>query len=248
MPLKQLHQYLNPFLVRVFTPLLKARERSKTMKKSILKLVSCVLSLLLLFGLAGCSEDKEAKERLSQMFDTLKEGEYIEAVSKYVAKVDGGYDFLHCGEEFSKEAFPAYDMYMAVFESLEYDIKETKIIDETQLHYITDITTIDLSPVGEELAHTTAAYNIAAENAEEDEKLSDSELNEILTQQMVTISSEYLEGNDLKTRTTEVEVIMYYDVAAGWMVYIDEKLADALSGGVYETFYAAMSNADMVTK
>lgn len=219
------------------------------MKKNVLvRVLSVMLCVFLVFSLSGCSEDKEAKQRLSKMFDTLKEGNYLEAVSKYVAKTDGSYDFLHCGEEFTKEAFPAYDMHMAVFKSLSYDIKETKIVDETQINYITDITTIDLAPVGEELAHTTAAYNTTAENAEADEKLSDSELNDLLTQQMVNISSEYLKNENIKTRTTEVEVIMYYDVATGWMVYIDEKLADALNGGVYETFYAEMSNADMVTK
>lgn len=219
------------------------------MKKSrLLKLISLMLSVLLVLGLAGCGEDKEARDRLSKMFDTLKEGNYIEAVTNYVAKTDSGYDFLHSGEKFTKEDFPAYDMHLAVFKSLKYDIKETKVIDETQIHYITDITTIDLSPVGKELASTTAAYNIAAENAEADEKFTDSELNELLTQQMVNISTEYLNNKDIKTRTTEVEVILYYDVATGWMVYIDEKLADALNGGVYETFYAEMSNADMVTK
>lgn len=218
------------------------------MKKRVLRILSVVLSLVMMFSLTGCSGDKEAKNRLTQMFDTLKEGNYIEAITKYVAKTDGGYDFLHCGEEFSKEAFPAYDMHLAVFKSLEYDIKETKVVDETQIHYITDITTIDLSPVGKELANTTAAYNIATENAEADEKLSDAELNDLLTQQMVSISSEYLNNKDIKTRTTEVEVILYYDVAIGWMVYIDEKLADALNGGVYETFYKEMSNAGMITK
>ena len=217
-------------------------------KNRMLKILSVMLAVFLTFGFAGCGEDKEARDRLSKMFDTLKEGNYIEAVSKYVAKTDSGYDFLHSGEKFTKEDFPAYDMHLAVFKSLEYKIKKTKVIDETQIHYITDITTIDLSPVGKELASTTAAYNIATENAEADEKLTDSELNELLTQQMVTISKEYLNDADVKKRTTEVEVILYYDVATGWMVYIDEKLADALNGGVYETFYAEMSKADMVTK
>ena len=217
-------------------------------KNRVFKILSLMLSALLILGFAGCGEDKEARDRLSKMFDTLKKGEYIEAVTNYVAKTDSGYDFLHSEEKFTKEDFPAYDMHLAVFKSLKYKIKETKVIDETQIHYITDITTIDLAPVGKELAATTAAYNIATENAEADEKLSDSELNELLTQQMVTISNEYLNGSDVKTRTTEVEVILYYDVATGWMVYIDEKLADALNGGVYETFYTEMSNADMVTK
>lgn len=218
------------------------------MRKTVFKITAAFLILAALLCLPGCSEDKVAKQNLSEMLDTLKEGKYVDALTKYVAHTDSGYDFLHSGNNFTKDDFPAYDMHMAVFKSLKYNIKKTKIIGETEIHFITDISTIDLVPVGKELAQMTAAYNISSENAEEDEKLSDSEINDILSQQMLNISSEYLKRDDIKERKTEVEVIMYYDVNSGWLVYMDEPLADALSGGVYEAYYSALKDADMVTK
>lgn len=218
------------------------------MRKLFVKIISFVLIFAALLCTAGCSEDREAKDNLSEMFAMLKNGEYLEAMDKYVAGADGGSDFLNCEGSFDRESFPAYDMHMAVFKSLKYKIKSSDIVSENEIHFKTEITAIDLEPVGRELAETAAAYNISSENAESDEKLSDSEINNIMSQQMVSISGEYLDSGDVAKRTSEVEISMYYDPAGRWFVHMDDPLADALTGGVYSAYYDSLSKADMVTK
>jgi len=219
------------------------------MKKNILiKVLSVMLSAMLLISLTGCAEDKDARKALVGMFDTLKAGDYDKAISKYVIKTDEGYDFINCKDGFSKEKFEAYDMHLAVFKSLEYEIKKVSVVDETHTVYTVKITATDLSPVGKELANTTTAYNITAENGEEDELLSDGELNEILEHHMVSISNEYLNGKDIKTRTAEIDIRLHYDAIDGWKIHMTPELADILNGGVYTAFYDETAKSDMVTK
>lgn len=219
------------------------------MKKNVLiKFLSVMLSVILLLSLAGCSEDKDARKALIEMFDTLKAGDYDKAISEYVIQTEEGYDFINCEDGFSKETFEAYDMHLAVFESLEYEVKKVSVVDETHTVYTVEITAIDLSPVGKELASTATAYNITAENGEDDEILTDDELNEILEHHMISISNEYLNGKDVKKRTAEIDIKMHYDAAKGWKVHMTPELADMLNGGVYTAFYDETSKSDMVTR
>lgn len=218
------------------------------MRKNFLKLISAVLSFSLILCLSGCSEEKAAKNNLESMIAELKDGNYYEAVTNYIYDEDNSNDFLNCGENFNENAFPAYKMHMAVFDSLKYNIKDTKIISQSEIHFITDITTIDLTPVGEELASMATAYNISSSNAEEDEKLTDSELNDIMTQQLGNISNEYLNGDNVKTVSSEVEIITGYTKEGKWLIYMDEALYNALTGGVYKAFYDVIENTDIITE
>ena len=217
-------------------------------KKIVFKFLAIFVLITMLVCLVGCGEDSEAKGELKSMFSLLCDGKYTEAMEKYVAETDSGYDFLKCGENFNKESFATYDMNMAVFESLKYSIESSKVINESEIHFKVKLTTLDLTPVGKELAENVAAYNATAENAGADEKLSDDELNAILSQQTVSISEEYLSDNDIKKRTSEVEIAMYYDPIGKWFVHIDDNLIDALTGGVYTAYYDAIKKADMVKK
>lgn len=218
------------------------------MKKVLFKIFALALVFSLVLGLSSCGEDREAKGELSAMFAMLSEGKYDEAMKKYVAENDSGYDFLKTNGNFNEENFAAYKIHDALFKSLEYDIESSEVVNESEIHFKTKITTLDLSPVGKELAESAAAYNAAAENAEADEKLSDSELNTILSQQMVNVSDEYLSGKDVKKRSRDVEIAMYYDPVGKWFVHVDENLIEALCGGVYSAYYEALEAADMVKK
>ena len=224
------------------------RKEQKMKKNVLFKILTLILSMVLLFSLSGCAEDKEARVTLTKMFDTLKEGDYNKALSNYIINTDDEYNFINCTGEFTKEDFPAYDMHLAVFKSLEYKITGVKVVDETHTIYTVDISALDLSPIGRELAQTTAAYNITAANAEDGEQLSENELNEILTHHMVSISHDHLNGDTLKTISKTLEVTLHYDAAKGWQVHINPELAAVLNGGVYNAFYEEAAKSDMVTK
>lgn len=217
--------------------------------KKFIRLTAVLTAVIMTMAvLCSCSEDKAARANLTKMFDLLKKGDYTEAVSEYIGGDSSDTDFIHCGGKFDKDSFAAYDMHMAVFDSLEYNIKKTKSVSETEIHFTTEITTIDLSPVGDELAETTAAFNISSANAEAEEKLSDEELNNILSQQMVSISNDYLSDGNAKKRTVTVEIKMYYDRGGNWVVYLDRDLANALNGGVYDAFYSALESKNIMEK
>lgn len=218
------------------------------MKRKLTKLLTFVLALSIAFCFTGCSEEKTAKKNLSAMFDDLKKGNYYEAVSTYIYNNENSNDFLKCGDNFNENAFPGYSMHKALFDSLEYKIKESKIINQSEIHFITDVTSIDLTPVGEELADTAAAYNISAANAEEDEKLTENELNDIMTQQLGSISKDYLKSGNVKTVTNEVEIVMGYTEDGKWLVSMTDDLYNVLTGGVYDAFYKVIEESDITPK
>lgn len=218
------------------------------MKRKIAKVLTMILALSMLLGIGGCSEKKTASKNLTAMFDTLKKGDYYEAVSTYIYNNENSNDFLKCGDNFNKESFAAYDIHNALFSSLEYKIIDTEIVNQSEIHFNVEISSIDLSPIGEELAATAAAYNASAENAEDIEKLSDTELNSIMTQQLGSISSDYLSRNDKTTVKNNVEVTMGYTEDGRWLVSMTDDLYNALTGGVYKAFYEVLEDYDVTHK
>lgn len=218
------------------------------MKKIFAKAVAVALTVVMAFGLAGCSEQKIAKKNLSKCLDLLKSGEYYEAISNYVYNQENSNDFLGCGDEFNENSFPAYKLHKAIFDSMDYKITNTKTVNESEIHFTVEISHLDCQKIGEELATMTAGYNIASFNAEDEEKLSDGELNDLMTKQLQSISNDYIDGGKLKKATDKVEVTMGYSTDGKWYVIMSDKLYHALTGNVYKAYYEAIQNAELVTK
>jgi hypothetical protein len=196
----------------------------------VLLALALVLSMLCV---AGCSEVKEAQKSVEGMLNTLKSGDYIGALP-YISRMEGDNDFLATGGKFTEKDFAAYDMHKALFESIEYKVLGTKSENPATAVVELEITVLNLEPVAERLFKATNEYNFMAENNETD--FTDEELGKILTQQMMDISKDYIKSGKTKTKTYTVNVNVCYEKDRVWRVYPDEKLIDALTGGVYTKY------------
>ncbi len=202
------------------------------MKKKIFKLTAVFLVLLLC--LTGCSEVKEAQKAIDGMFASLIEGDYITARDSYISTLGGDNDFLGCGDTFDEEGFPAFAMHDALFRSIEYKILKKLDAEPARVTFLVEITSLDLAPVADELFVAAEDYNFMAENSEGE--LDEDAIKEILTTRMTDISKDYINSKDIKTKTSKIEVNVCYEKDRMWRVYVDDKLAGALTGGVYERY------------
>ena len=191
-----------------------------------------LLSLCILL-MAGCGEVKQAQKAVEDMLGALKKGDYIGALP-YISRMEGDNDFLATGGKFTEKDFAAYDMHKALFETLEYKVKGVKSDNPATAVVEVELTVLNLEPVAEKLFKATNEYNFMAENNETD--FTDEELSKILTQQMTDISKEYINSGKTTTKTYNVSVNVCYEKDRMWRVYPDEKLRDALTGGVYTKY------------
>ena len=204
------------------------------MKNKLKKLTMVFICALLMFTMTSCGEVKQAQKSLEDMFSLLKEGNYATARDKHISQLGGDNDFLGCKDSFNKEDFPAYDMHMELFSTMKYKVLETISSDTTKVTFKVEITTVDLEPVADRLFIATEEFNYMAENNES--PISEEERNAVLTQQMVDISHDYLNGEDRKDKTSTIEVNVCYEKDYGWRVYPDDKLVNVLTGGVYNRY------------
>lgn len=209
------------------------------MKNKIFKFTSLIaLIIILILSLTSCSEVGQARSAIEDMFDLLKQGKYIEARNGYISTLGGDNDFLGCGDSFDEESFPAYAMHNELFSTLEYKIIK-KVSDEpARVTFLTEIETIDLTPIADRLFEAAEEYNFMAENNEG--QISEEDINAFLTQQMVDISKEYIKSDSVQRVTKQVEINVCYEKDRVWRVYPDDKLVNALTGGVYERYNAIM--------
>jgi len=147
---------------------------------------------------------------------------------------------LGCGDTFDEENFPAFAMHEALFKSLEYKVVKKLNAEPARVTFLVEITALDLTPVADELFAAAEDYNFMAENSEGE--LDENAINEILTTRMTDISKDYINGENKKTKTTEIEVNVCYEKDRMWRVYLDDKLAGALTGNVYERYNENMQN------
>lgn len=209
------------------------------MKKKFFWLSSLIaLILVMVLSLTSCSEVGQARGAIEDMFDLLKQGKYIEARDGYISTMGGDNDFLGCGESFDEEGFPAYAMHNKLFSTLDYKIIKEVSEDPAKVTFLTEIETIDLTPIADRLFEAAEEYNFMAENNEG--QISDDDINSFLTQQMVDISKEYIEGDNVQRVKKQIEINVCYEKDRVWRVYPDDKLVNALTGGVYERYNAIM--------
>ena len=125
-------------------------------------------------------------------------------------------------------------MHKAFFESIDYKVLSAEKVSAVEVKFEVEIEALDLNPVAEELFKVSEQYNYMAENNETE--ITEEELSEILSQQMIDISKDYLESPDKKNQKSTVTVVACYEKDKVWRVYPDAALVNALTGGVYEKY------------
>ncbi len=208
--------------------------------KRFVRVLTVVVVLLLAVSLSGCGELNDARVRLEGMLDTLKEGNYTQALDEYVCEKEENKDFLGCGENFNLDAYPAYDAQKALFESIDYKVLSSEAVKGGNIMFNVEITTLDLQPVADRLVELseTFEYNYMEEKGEElsEEELQESIDKAILNEQLAIINS-YLASEDKATRTSTVKVEMCHkDKGEPWKVHLNDEFINALAGGLYTKY------------
>ena len=210
------------------------------MKIKFKKLTVILLCFLLVLSLTSCSEIKQAQKSMEDMFRLLKEGKYDEACDLHVSTLGGDNDFLACKGKFNEADFPAYTMHKELFSTLKYKVLETVTSNTTQVTLRVEITTIDLEPVGEQLLEVLQEYNYMADNSET--PITEEERNQFGLQRLEEISHDYLSSPDRKSKTSIIDINIYYEKDQTWKVYPDDTLVNVLTGGAYNKFDTANLN------
>lgn len=208
------------------------------MPRFISKLTAFVLTLAVLLSMSGCSEVKQAKIAVEEMFSALQQGDYIKARDGYISQMSGDNDFLGCKDRFDEESFPAYAMHKELFTSIDYKIIKKVSDDPAKVTFLTEVEVMDLSPVADRLFEAAEGYNFMAENNEG--QITEDEINQFLTQQMIDISKDYISSGETKRTKSTLEINVCYEKDRVWRVYPDDKLISVLTGGVYERYNSLM--------
>lgn len=203
------------------------------MKKFLRVIAVVTLAAVMFLSFSGCGKEEEAQEALDAMFAQFQEGDYNSGI-EYISEMKSSKDFLNCANKFNEEDFPTYEMHKAFFESIEYKVLSAEKESPVEVKFEVEIEALDLNPVAEELFKVSEQYNYMAENNEAE--ITEEELSEILSQQMIDISKDYLESPDKKNQKSTVTVVVCYEKDKVWRVYPDAALVNALTGGVYEKY------------
>ena len=212
--------------------------------KKYVKFIAFASLVALMLCLCGCGEVKEAQNKLEDMLATLKKGDYVSALEDYVCEKEENRDFLGCGDDFSKEGYPAYDAQKALFESIEYKVLAGKTTEAGNIVFDVEITSLDLEPVADRLVELseTFEFNYMETNGDEmdEEELQKAIADAILLEQ-TEIINEYLKSDNKTTRTYKVTVEACHNSKAGWKIHLNDEFINALAGGLY-TKYGPMTD------
>lgn len=208
--------------------------------KKFSRIIAFAVLAVMVFMLSGCGEVSNAQKRVEGMLDTLKSGEYKQALEEYVCETEENKDFLGCEDDFSIENYPAYDAQMALFKSLKYKVLSSSTNGEGGIIFDVEITTLDLEPVGDRLVELseTFEYNYMEEQGEE---LSEEELqkaiDDAILREQIAVINEYLDSENKSERTSTVKIeVCHTDKKKPWMIHLNDEFINALAGGIYTKY------------
>lgn len=178
------------------------------------KVLVMILTLAFLAALCGCNEVRDAENALNSAITALQEGDYTKA-SGYV----NGNEFLE-NNEMLKNAENTENVAKALFSKLICKINSSEKIDNSNVKINADVTNVNTENAFKNTI--TQAFSLALSgNVSQDEM--ESKILEIFTQN--------LSGEDVETVTSTIDINMV-KTDDGWKVDADEKLQDAITGGL----------------
>ena len=207
--------------------------------KKYMRVALIITLIAFMLCICGCGEVKDAQNKLEGMLDTLKKGDYVSALEDYVCDKEENRDFLGCGDDFSKEGYPAYDAQKALFESIEYEVLGGKTTDGGNIIFDVKITSLDLEPVADRLVDLseTFEFNYMEANGDEmDEEEMQKAIAESILLEQTEIINEYLKSANKTTRTYNVTVEACHNGKVGWKIHLNDEFINALAGGLYTKY------------
>ena len=207
--------------------------------KMLCRIVALFTVFALVLCLAGCGEMRDAQAKLEGMINTLKDGDYVGALNDYVCEKETNRDFLGCGENFTKEGFPAYDAQVELFKSIEYKIISGNTTDNGNIIFDVEISSLDLEPVADRLVDLseTFEFNYMEEKGDEmNEEELQKAINDAILREQTIIIDEYLKSDNKTTRVYNVEVEACHNSKAGWKIHLNDGFINALAGGLYTKY------------
>lgn len=186
--------------------------------KKIKRILSLLMTMMLVMSVSGCGEVEKAKKSVDEMFGAF-ETVNLEQINTYLNTDELSSLELLTDDSKSEEVFKL------MFSKLSHNIISVEEADENTIVVKTEITTIDMGLVFQEWMQES--IKMAFDGAFSGESLSEDEYNKKVEEQLLEI----LKKEDRQTVTNTVD-IKYVKTDNKWNIQVDDKLTDALLGGL----------------
>lgn len=186
--------------------------------KKIKRILSLLMTIMLVMSVSGCGEVEKAKKSVDEMFGAF-ETVNLEQINTYLNTDELSSLELLTDDSKSEEVFKL------MFSKLSHNIISVEEADENTIVVKTEITTIDMGLVFQEWMQES--IKMAFDGAFSGESLSEDEYNKKVEEQLLEI----LKKEDRQTVTNTVD-IKYVKTDNKWDIQVDDKLTDALLGGL----------------
>lgn len=186
--------------------------------KKIKRILSLLMTMMLVMSVSGCGEVEKAKKSVDEMFGAF-ETVNLEQINTYLNTDELSSLELLTDDSKSEEVFKL------MFSKLSHNIISVEEADENTIVVKTEITTIDMGLVFQEWMQES--IKMAFDGAFSGESFSEDEYNKKVEEQLLEI----LKKEDRQTVTNTVD-IKYVKTDNKWNIQVDDKLTDALLGGL----------------
>ena len=177
------------------------------------KVIALILTVVLVFGLAGCDKEESPEQAVTNMFAAINND--IDAASKYI-DYDGLLNMGESSEETS--AAESEEMLKVILEQFDYKIISSSE-DGDSATVTAEITNIDMKSILADFV--SEAFALAFSGLDE----------ETMDKQMDHKFTELLNRNDNETVTSTVDIKLT-KAENSWKVDMSDELADAIFGGM----------------
>lgn len=186
--------------------------------KKIKRILSLLMTIMMVMSVSGCGEVEKAKKSVDEMFGAF-ETVNLEQINTYLNTDELSSLELLTDDSKSEEVFKL------MFSKLSHNIISVEEADENTIVVKTEITTIDMGLVFQEWMQES--IKMAFDGAFSGESFSEDEYNKKVEEQLLEI----LKKEDRQTVTNTVD-IKYVKTDNKWNIQVDDKLTDALLGGL----------------
>lgn len=188
-----------------------------------------IISVVMIMGLAGCNEVKEAEDALNSVVTALQAGDF-EKADRYINNTDS---------HISAERFGYYrdeaELRKSIFSRLSYKINSSEKVDNDRVKMNVEFTNVNMENVLNNAALELFSILdidmfsiLEKERTYDKESMSGEELENTVTE----LIAEGIQGEKAGTVTNTVDVNAV-KTDEGWKIDADDAVTDAMAGGLF---------------